>query len=67
MKQNGVVCLLGPALLFFIFPFECLISGPKVTGTFEKRAPGQVKRAPCRDVVAKSKTTLYFLQQLFGT
>ena len=29
MKQNGVVCLPGPALLFFIFRFEYLISGPK--------------------------------------
>ena len=29
MKQNGVVCLPGPAFLFFIFRFEYLISGPK--------------------------------------
>ena len=29
MKQNGVVCLPGPALLFFLFRFEYLISGPK--------------------------------------
>ena len=29
MNQNGVVCLPGPALLFFIFRFEYLISGPK--------------------------------------
>ena len=27
MKQNGVVCLPGPALLFFIFRFEYLVSG----------------------------------------
>ena len=27
MKQNGVVCWPGPALLFFIFRFEYLISG----------------------------------------
>ena len=26
MKQTGVVCLPGPALLFFIFRFEYLIS-----------------------------------------
>ena len=39
MKQNGVVCQPGPAFLFFIFQFEYLISGLKVTGTFEKRAP----------------------------
>ena len=43
MKQNGVVCYLGPALLFFIFRFECVFSARKVTGTFEKRAPGQNK------------------------
>ena len=29
MKRNGVVCYPGPALLFFIFRFEYLISGPK--------------------------------------
>ena len=29
MKQNGVVCWPGPALLFFKFRFEHLISGPK--------------------------------------
>ena len=40
MKQNGVFYWLGPGLLFFIFRFEYLVSGPKVTGTFEKRAPG---------------------------
>ena len=28
MKQNGVVCWPGPALLFFIFRSEYLISGP---------------------------------------
>ena len=46
MKQNGVVRKLGPVLLFFIFWFEYLISGPKSyqdvpgrSGTFEKRAP----------------------------
>ena len=29
MKQNGVFCLPGPALLFFLFRFEYLISDPK--------------------------------------
>ena len=29
MKQNGVVRKPGPVLLFFIFWFEYLISGPK--------------------------------------
>ena len=38
MNQNGVICLPGPALLFFVFRFEYLISGPKSYGTFEKRA-----------------------------
>ena len=30
MKQNGVVCWPGPALLFFIFLFKYLISGAKI-------------------------------------
>ena len=30
-----------PALLLFVVRFENLISGPKVTGTFEKRTPGR--------------------------
>ena len=29
MTQNGAVCLPGPALLFFIFRFEDLISGAR--------------------------------------
>ena len=40
MKKNGVVSLPGAVLLFFMFRFEYLLSGPKFTGTFEKRAPG---------------------------
>ena len=36
MKQNGEVCKPRPALLFFIFRFEYLISGPK-----RYRAPGK--------------------------
>ena len=39
MKQNGVVCLPGPALLFFIFRFECLISGPKSYRDFRETGP----------------------------
>ena len=39
MIQNGVVCYPGPALLLFIFRFE-YFRARKVTGTFEKRAPG---------------------------
>jgi len=29
MKQNGVICQPGLALLFFVFRFEYLISGQK--------------------------------------
>ena len=39
MKQNGVLCYPGPALLFSIFRFRAR----KVTGTFEKRAPDRVR------------------------
>ena len=34
MKQNGVICQPGLALLFFVFRFEYLISGLKSYGTF---------------------------------
>ena len=39
MKQNGVVCLPGSALLFFIFRFEYLISGPKSYRDFRETGP----------------------------
>ena len=39
MKQNGVVCLPGPAFLFFIFRFEYLISGLKSYGDFRETGP----------------------------
>ena len=39
MKQNGVVCQPGPALLFFIFRFEYLISGPKSYRDFRETGP----------------------------
>ena len=39
MKQNGVVCLPGPALLFFIFPFQYLISDPKSYRDFRETGP----------------------------
>ena len=39
MKQNGVVCQPGPALLFFIFRFEDLISGPKSYRDFRETGP----------------------------
>ena len=39
MKQNPVVCWPGPALLFFIFRFEYLISGPKSYRDFRETGP----------------------------
>ena len=39
MKQNGAVCYPGPALLFFIFRFENLISGPKSYRDFRETGP----------------------------
>ena len=39
MKQNGVVCQPGSALLFFIFRFENLISGPKRYRGFRETGP----------------------------
>ena len=39
MKQNGIVCLPGPALLFFIFWFEYLISDPKIYRDFRETGP----------------------------
>ena len=39
MKQNGVVCLPGPPLLFFIFRFEYLIRGPKSYRDFRETGP----------------------------
>ena len=39
MKQNGVVCLPGPTLLFFLFRFEYLISGPKSCQDFRETGP----------------------------
>ena len=42
MKQNGVVCSPGPALLFFIFRFEYLISGPLSYRDFRETGPWAV-------------------------
>ena len=39
MKQNGVVCWPGHSLLFFIFRFEYLISGPKSYRDFRETGP----------------------------
>ena len=52
MKQNGVLCYPGPALLFSIFRFRAR----KVTGTFEKRAPDRVRDcvSRCRQIGSNS-------------
>ena len=42
MKQNGVVCKPGPALLFFRFRFEYLTSGPKSYQDFRETDPWSV-------------------------
>ena len=42
MKQNGVVCQPGLVLLFFIFRFEYLISGPKSYLDFREMGPSIV-------------------------
>ena len=39
MKQNGVVFWPGPALVFFLFLFEYLISGPKNYRDFRETGP----------------------------
>ena len=39
MKQSGVVCKPGAALLFFIFPFWYLISGPNSYRDFRETGP----------------------------
>ena len=46
MKQNGVVRKLGPVLLFFIFWFEYLISGPKSY----RDVPGRSRNGPQLDL-----------------
>ena len=44
MKQNGVVCKPGQALLFFIIRFEYLISGPKSYRDFRETGPRSENR-----------------------
>ena len=46
MKQNGVVRQPGPVLLFFIFWFEYLISGPKSY----RDVPGRSRNGPQLDL-----------------
>ena len=42
MTQDGVVCQPGPALLFYIFWFEYLVSGPKSYRDFRETGPRPV-------------------------
>ena len=44
MNQNGVVCLPGPALLFFIFRFEFLILGPKSYRDIRETGPEKMEK-----------------------
>ena len=39
MKQNGLVCELGPVLLLFGFWFQILASGPKSSRYFRETGP----------------------------
>ena len=47
------------------FDLKIRFRARNVTGIFEKWATGPVKRATCTDFVA-SRTTPYFLQQIFA-
>ena len=51
MKQNGVVCKPGPALLLFTFRFGYTISGPKSYRDFRETGP---KTVPV-DTIADSR------------
>ena len=44
MNQNGVVCLPGPALLFFIFRFEYLILDPKSYRDIRETGPEKMEK-----------------------
>ena len=57
MKQNGVVCEPGPALLFFIFRFEYLISGPKSYRDFRETGPWGGDRSVLHGSEATPKDT----------
>ena len=46
MKQNGVVCLPGTPLLFYIFRFEYLISGLNSYRNFRETGPRTHLRGP---------------------
>ena len=55
MTQNRAVCLPGPALLFFIFRFEDLISGPKRYRDFRETGPWSFWKIKSINYVAINK------------
>ena len=64
MKQNGVVCWPGAALLFFIFRFEFLISGQKSYRDFRETGP-VIKLMNSEDSYQGHPTSI-FGKYLFG-
>ena len=64
MKQNVVVCQPGPALLFFTFRFEYLISGPKSYRDFRVTGPWYAFPYVSSDILAVS--ALSFLHFFVG-
>ena len=53
MKQKGVFCQPGPALLFFLFRFEYLILGAEKLWTLDKLAHGRLYKASRRNLPEK--------------
>ena len=65
MNENGVVCLPGPALLFFIFRFEYMISGPKSYRHFRETGPrGLVLYIPIPEEQVQRNTVTFLLPVL---
>ena len=58
MKQNGVVCWPGLSLLFFIFRFEYLISGPKSYRDFRETGPRRLSSDTQGRSVESEKTAV---------
>ena len=63
MKQNGVVCYPGPALLFFIFRFEYLISAPKSYRDFRETGP----RNPAGALTISTEISVKIFRQMILT
>ena len=65
MNENGVVCLPGPALLFFILRFEYTISGPKSYRHFRETGPrGLVLYIPIPEEQVQRNTVTFLLPVL---